>query len=59
MGWSNVEELVCVAEDGAVYVYDMFGDFKKQFTLGLVSVMQTILYHCYHTIDAKYFCDKF
>jgi len=35
MGWSNVEELVCVAEDGAVYVYDMFGDFKKQFTLGL------------------------
>ncbi|XP_057293833.1 vacuolar protein sorting-associated protein 16 homolog [Hydractinia symbiolongicarpus] len=35
MGWSNCEELICVAEDGAVHVFDMFGNFLRQFSLGL------------------------
>ena len=36
MGWSEVEELLCVTEEGGVHIYDMFGVFKRQFTLGLV-----------------------
>ena len=36
MGWSNCEDLICIAEDGAVYIYDMFGTFQRQFSLGLV-----------------------
>ena len=34
MGWSCVEDLVCVQDDGSVLVYDIFGSFKKTFTMG-------------------------
>ena len=37
MGWSNTEDLVCIGDRGDVYVYDMFGSYKRQFSLGLVS----------------------
>ncbi|XP_066928946.1 vacuolar protein sorting-associated protein 16 homolog [Clytia hemisphaerica] len=34
MGWSSSEELICVSEDGAVFMYDMFGSYIKQFSFG-------------------------
>ena len=34
MGWSCVEDLVCVQDDGSVLIYDVFGSFKKTFTMG-------------------------
>jgi len=34
MGWSCVEDLVCVQDDGSVLIYDIFGSFKKTFTMG-------------------------
>ena len=37
MGWSNTEDLVCIGDRGDVYVYDMFGSYKRQSSLGLVS----------------------
>eukprot|EP00794_Sanderia_malayensis_P003165 gene3165-3634_t len=35
MGFSVNEDLICVAEEGKAYTYDMFGNFKKQFALGM------------------------
>jgi len=34
MGWTCVEDLICVQDDGSVLVYDVFGSFKKTFTMG-------------------------
>lgn len=31
MGWSHSEELLCVQNDGAVIVYDLFGRFQHKF----------------------------
>ncbi|KAK3890447.1 hypothetical protein Pcinc_005604 [Petrolisthes cinctipes] len=33
-GWSRNEDLVCVQEDGAVTLYDMFGNYKHTFNMG-------------------------
>ena len=37
MGWSVSEDLLCVAEDGSVFVYDIHGAIKKTLTMGQVS----------------------
>ena len=34
MGWTCVEDLICVQDDGSVLTYDVFGLFKKTFTMG-------------------------
>jgi hypothetical protein len=34
MGWSCVEDLICVQDDGSVLIYDIFGNFKRTFTMG-------------------------
>ncbi|XP_069181353.1 vacuolar protein sorting-associated protein 16 homolog isoform X2 [Procambarus clarkii] len=34
LGWSRSEDLVCVQEDGAVLIYDMFGTYQHTFNLG-------------------------
>ncbi|XP_013393973.1 vacuolar protein sorting-associated protein 16 homolog [Lingula anatina] len=34
LGWSNTEDLLCVQDDGGVLVYDIFGNFKRTFSLG-------------------------
>ncbi|XP_022100529.1 vacuolar protein sorting-associated protein 16 homolog [Acanthaster planci] len=34
MGWSSSEDLLCVQEDGTALVYDIFGSFKRNFSLG-------------------------
>lgn len=33
-GWSRSEDLVCVQEDGAVLLYDMFGNYQHTFNMG-------------------------
>lgn len=35
MGWSNKEELICISDDGSVRIYDMFGTYIRQFTIGM------------------------
>ena len=44
MGWSVAEDLLCVADDGTVMVYDIHGAIKKTFSMGHVSV-KIILCH--------------
>ena len=39
MGWSITEDLLCVADDGTVMVYDIHGaNIKKTLSVGQVSV---------------------
>ena len=37
MGWSVTEDLLCVADDGIVMVYDIHGAIKKILSMGQVS----------------------
>ena len=41
MGWSVTEDLLCVADDGSVLVYDIHGAIKKTLTMGQVSEFTT------------------
>ncbi|XP_002734080.3 vacuolar protein sorting-associated protein 16 homolog, partial [Saccoglossus kowalevskii] len=34
LGWSSNEDLLCVQDDGSVLVYDIFGVFKRTFSMG-------------------------
>uniref|UniRef100_A0A1A8H968 Vacuolar protein sorting-associated protein 16 homolog n=2 Tax=Nothobranchius korthausae TaxID=1143690 RepID=A0A1A8H968_9TELE len=34
LGWSVSDELLCVQEDGTVLIYDLFGSFKRHFSMG-------------------------
>lgn len=34
MGWSVTDDLLCIAEDGTIYVYTLHGDFKRIITTG-------------------------
>ncbi|CAL4089001.1 unnamed protein product, partial [Meganyctiphanes norvegica] len=34
VGWSRSEDLVCIQEDGAVLLYDMFGTYQHTFNMG-------------------------
>lgn len=34
LGWSVNDELLCVQEDGTVLIYDLFGSFKRHFSMG-------------------------
>lgn len=52
MGWSVTEDLLCVADDGSVLVYDIHGAIKKTLTMGQVSEFTTKT-----TFNA--FCTKF
>lgn len=36
MGWSVTDDLLCIAEDGTIYVYTLHGDFKRIITTGQV-----------------------
>lgn len=42
MGWSVTEDLLCVADDGTVLVYDIHGAIKKTLTMGQVGNMKMI-----------------
>ena len=38
MEWSVTEDLLCMADDGTVMVYDIHGAIKKTLSMGQVSV---------------------
>lgn len=39
LGWTVSDELLCVQEDGSVLIYDLFGSFKRHFSMGQVSFL--------------------
>uniref|UniRef100_A0A8C5DAU4 Vacuolar protein sorting-associated protein 16 homolog n=1 Tax=Gouania willdenowi TaxID=441366 RepID=A0A8C5DAU4_GOUWI len=48
LGWTVNDELLCIQEDGTVLIYDLFGTFKRHFSMGQ-EVVQT------HVLEAKVF----
>ena len=52
MGWSVSEDLLCVADDGSVLVYDIHGAIKKTLTMGQVSdgILTYSLLHVIHKL---------
>ncbi|KAJ8252797.1 hypothetical protein GJAV_G00205690 [Gymnothorax javanicus] len=48
LGWTVSDDLLCVQEDGNVLVYDLFGGFKRNFSMGN-EVFQN------HVLEAKVF----
>ncbi|XP_017296422.1 vacuolar protein sorting-associated protein 16 homolog [Kryptolebias marmoratus] len=43
LGWSVSDELLCVQEDGTVLIYDVFGSFKRHFSMGQEVVQSQVL----------------
>lgn len=43
LGWSVNDELLCVQEDGTVLIYDLFGSFKRHFSMGQEVVHSQVL----------------
>ncbi|XP_023805330.1 vacuolar protein sorting-associated protein 16 homolog isoform X1 [Oryzias latipes] len=43
LGWSISDELLCVQEDGSVLIYDLFGSFKRHFSMGQEVVQSQVL----------------
>uniref|UniRef100_A0A3B5MQQ9 Vacuolar protein sorting-associated protein 16 homolog n=1 Tax=Xiphophorus couchianus TaxID=32473 RepID=A0A3B5MQQ9_9TELE len=43
LGWSVNDELLCVQEDGTVLIYDLFGSFKRHFSMGQEVVQSQVL----------------
>ncbi|KAL5285414.1 VPS16 family protein [Megaselia abdita] len=43
LGWSGNEELLCIQEDGFVHVFDMFGEYKRFFSMGKETNQMKIL----------------
>lgn len=36
LGWTVCDDLLCIQEDGTVLIYDLFGSFKRHFSMGQV-----------------------
>ncbi|XP_072235343.1 vacuolar protein sorting-associated protein 16 homolog isoform X1 [Leuresthes tenuis] len=43
LGWSVSDELLCVQGDGSVLIYDLFGSFKRHFSMGQEVVQSQVL----------------
>ncbi|XP_053710032.1 vacuolar protein sorting-associated protein 16 homolog isoform X1 [Synchiropus splendidus] len=43
IGWTVTDELLCIQEDGTVLVYDLFGSFKRHFSMGQDVVNSQVL----------------
>ncbi|XP_058476685.1 vacuolar protein sorting-associated protein 16 homolog isoform X2 [Solea solea] len=43
IGWTVTDELLCVQEDGSVLIYDLFGSFKRHFSMGQEVVQSQVL----------------
>uniref|UniRef100_UPI003AAA6B6E vacuolar protein sorting-associated protein 16 homolog isoform X3 n=1 Tax=Centroberyx gerrardi TaxID=166262 RepID=UPI003AAA6B6E len=43
LGWTVCDELLCVQEDGSVLIYDLFGTFKRHFSMGQEVVQSQVL----------------
>lgn len=46
LGWSVSDELLCIQEDGTVLIYDLFGSFKRHFSMGQVSLLTSSVREC-------------
>lgn len=42
LGWTVTDELLCIQEDGSVLIYDLFGSFKRHFSMGQVSLLRKL-----------------
>ncbi|KAI3365893.1 hypothetical protein L3Q82_000872 [Scortum barcoo] len=49
LGWTVSDELLCIQEDGSVLIYDLFGSFKRHFSMGQDEVVQS------QVLEAKVF----
>uniref|UniRef100_A0A4W6G375 Vacuolar protein sorting-associated protein 16 homolog n=1 Tax=Lates calcarifer TaxID=8187 RepID=A0A4W6G375_LATCA len=45
LGWTVSDELLCVQEDGSVLIYDLFGSFKRHFSMGQSQVLEAKVFH--------------
>eukprot|EP00795_Rhopilema_esculentum_P014842 gene14842-5965_t len=52
IGFAVNEDLICVSENGHAYIYDLFGNFQRQFSLGM-EVQKSRIIDC--SIFASYF----
>ncbi|XP_067356480.1 vacuolar protein sorting-associated protein 16 homolog isoform X1 [Channa argus] len=43
LGWTVSDELLCIQEDGTVLIYDLFGSFKRHFSMGQEVVQSQVL----------------
>lgn len=43
LGWTVCDDLLCVQEDGTVLIYDLFGTFKRHFSMGNEVVQNQVL----------------
>ncbi|KAF7644451.1 hypothetical protein LDENG_00221780 [Lucifuga dentata] len=43
LGWTVCDELLCIQEDGSVLIYDLFGSFKRHFSMGQEVVQSQVL----------------
>ncbi|CAB1327603.1 unnamed protein product [Coregonus sp. 'balchen'] len=48
LGWTVCDDLLCIQEDGTVLIYDLFGAFKRHFSMGNEVVQN-------HVLEAKVF----
>lgn len=44
IGWTTNEDLLCIQDDGTVLIHNIFGTFKRHFSMGNVSSCQTLPY---------------
>uniref|UniRef100_A0AAY4C2L1 Vacuolar protein sorting-associated protein 16 homolog n=1 Tax=Denticeps clupeoides TaxID=299321 RepID=A0AAY4C2L1_9TELE len=43
LGWTVSDDLLCIQEDGTVLIYDLFGNFKRHFSMGNEVVQNQVL----------------
>ncbi|XP_039885922.1 vacuolar protein sorting-associated protein 16 homolog isoform X1 [Simochromis diagramma] len=43
LGWTVSDELLCIQEDGTVLIYDLFGSFKRHFSMGQEVVQSQVM----------------
>uniref|UniRef100_A0A4W5LH68 Vacuolar protein sorting-associated protein 16 homolog n=1 Tax=Hucho hucho TaxID=62062 RepID=A0A4W5LH68_9TELE len=43
LGWTVCDDLLCIQEDGTVLIYDLFGAFKRHFSMGNEVVQNQML----------------
>ncbi|XP_063068517.1 vacuolar protein sorting-associated protein 16 homolog [Engraulis encrasicolus] len=43
LGWTVCDDLLCIQEDGTVLIYDLYGTFKRHFSMGNEVVQNQVL----------------
>uniref|UniRef100_A0A3Q0T1W0 Vacuolar protein sorting-associated protein 16 homolog n=1 Tax=Amphilophus citrinellus TaxID=61819 RepID=A0A3Q0T1W0_AMPCI len=49
LGWTVCDELLCIQEDGTVLIYDLFGSFKRHFSMQEVVQSQVLEAKVFHS----------